>query len=116
VRRTLVPGEDGGWSFAEPKTARSARTIPLPATADPRPTRAQESAKRPSGSWPARDYNNRDLVFATPNREPLDAHNLVSRHFKPIVKAAGLPESFRLYDLRHSLRHPATCQGEHPKG
>lgn len=48
------------------------------------------------------DYKNLDLVFATAEGEPLMVQNLFRRHFKPILKAAGLPTSIRLYDLRHS--------------
>ncbi|MDQ2935498.1 MAG: site-specific integrase, partial [Chloroflexota bacterium] len=33
VRRTLAEGHDGRWVLAEPKSARSRRTIPLPAIA-----------------------------------------------------------------------------------
>lgn len=39
----------------------------------------------------------------------IEHQNIVKRHFKPLLRAAGLPE-VRLYDLRHSyasLRHSA---------
>lgn len=42
-----------------------------------------------------------DFVFVTPIGTPLDADNIRSQEFLPIVKAAGLPH-FRLHDLRHS--------------
>ena len=32
VRRMLVRRKCGGWYFGEPKTSRSRRTVPLPAT------------------------------------------------------------------------------------
>ena len=56
-----------------------------------------------------------NLVFATAMGEPLDERNVVNRHFKPILKAAGLPMSVRLYDLRHTCATLLLAQGEHPK-
>ena len=42
-------------------------------------------------------------------------HNLIVRHFKPILKKAGLSESLRLYDLRHSCATLLLEAGENPK-
>lgn len=44
----------------------------------------------------------RDLVFPTTTGTPQDHINLNRRHFKPLLKKAGLP-SMRPYDLRHSF-------------
>ena len=41
--------------------------------------------------------------------------NLLRDHFRPIVKRAGLPDSIRLYDLRHSCASLLLAAGEHPK-
>jgi integrase len=41
--------------------------------------------------------------------------NLLRRHFKPILKRAGLPDSIRLYDLRHSCATLLLAAGENPK-
>ena len=46
---------------------------------------------------------------------PHDARNLADRHLKPILKRADLPESFRLYDLRHTCATLLLQAGEHPK-
>jgi len=114
VRRTLVPKKDGGWEFAEPKTAQSARSIPLPksvtrALVEHRKSQAEEKLK--AGS----QYENYDLVFTGPKGHAVQLRNLVNRHFKPILRAAGLPQTFRLYDLRHSCATLLLAQGEHPK-
>ena len=53
-------------------------------------------------------YVDRGLVFAGDRGQPLELRNLIRRHFKEILKAAGLPESLRLYDPRHSC---ATLRG-----
>jgi hypothetical protein len=36
-------------------------------------------------------YEDLDLVFATGKGTPLDAQNIVNRHFKPLLERAGLP-------------------------
>jgi integrase len=114
VRRTLVRQRDGRWCFEEPKTARSRRTIPLPTSV----TRAliehklQQAMERLAAGP---KYKNHDLIFATATGEPLHEHNIVNRHLKPILKAAGLPKCFRLYDMRHSCATLLLAQGEHPK-
>lgn len=41
--------------------------------------------------------------------------NLTNRNFKPALKRAGLPESIRLYDLRHSCATLLLAAGENPK-
>jgi integrase len=114
VRRTLVPQGDGGWDFAEPKTAQSARTIPLPRSV----TRAliehrklQTAEKLKAGE----KYEDHDLVFAGPKGHAIQLRNLVNRHFKPLLTQAKLPGTLRLYDLRHTCATLLLSQGEHPK-
>lgn len=105
---------EGGWEFAEPKTAQSARTIPLPPTV----TRALAAHKKVQAAERLKagsEYANHDLVFATAKGAPIEKHNLVTRHFKAILKSAELPTDFRLYDLRHSCATLLLAQGEHPK-
>ena len=55
------------------------------------------------------------LVFAEENGEPLHASNLTARHFKPALKAAGLPATVRLYDLRHTCATLLLQAGVNPK-
>jgi integrase len=40
--------------------------------------------------------------------------NLTGRHFKPLLKAAGL-RAFRLHDLRHTCATILLVAGKHPK-
>lgn len=103
-RVVLSTGARG--TFADPKTDRSRRTIPLPASTVKalREHRLQSKFKGPD-----------DLVFPGEDGQPLDAHNLAQRHFKPLAKAAGLPEGFRLYDLRHSCATLLLAAGINPK-
>ena len=96
------------------KTARSRRAIPLPASAvralaEHRRRQAEERLKL------GPDYQQHDLVFATPEGGPLASRNLKRRHFRPILERAKLPADFRLYDLRHSCATLLLAAGEHPK-
>ena len=109
-----------GFDFMEPKTSRSRRNIPLSnwtieALKDHRRSQLETKMKILS------EYQNYDLVFASELGTPVLHGNLLKRHFKPLLKKAGLP-NIRLYDLRHTtatlLLSTATLllsAGENPK-
>ena len=102
------------WEFGEPKTARSRRPIPLPASiaAELRSHRAGQSAwKLKLGAA----YVDHDLVFASDTGGPLDGQNLAHRTLKPVLEAAGLPKRFRWYDCRHTCATLLLAAGENPK-
>lgn len=104
----------GDWYFGEPKTPRSRRRIPLPASvlrslAEHRRNQAEERLKV------GPDYKNLDLVFATSQGQPLIRLNVVQKHFKPILERAKLPATLRLYDLRHSCATLLLAANENPK-
>lgn len=113
VQRTLLRTKDT-WELAETKTERSRRTIPLPArTIDAlRSHRARQGEERLKLGEAWQDNG---LVFPDRTGEPLDRHNLLSRHFKPILKRASLPASIRLYDLRHTCATLLLTAGVHAK-
>lgn len=46
------------------------------------------------------NYNNQGFVFAVNNGQPLSTNNILNRHFKSLLEAAGLPDK-RFQDLRH---------------
>jgi integrase len=60
-------------------------------------------------------YQNLDLVFATSEGQPLIRLNVIQKHFKPILKRAKLPETLRLYDLRHTCATLLLAANENPK-
>ena len=115
VQRAIIwRATGGGWYFGEPKTARSRRSIPLLASTlrlikEHRRIQAEERLKAGAG------YQHHDLVFTTSEGSPLMPRNLKRRHFRPILKAAKLPDDFRLYDLRHSCATLLLAAGENPK-
>lgn len=114
VNRTLTRYNKGGWKLEEPKTAKSRRTIPLPPStmADLKEhsrNQAEYILSREKG-----EYNKQNFVFAANNGEPLSTNNILNRHFKPLLKSAGLPD-IRLYDLRHTCATLLLSAGENPK-
>ncbi len=114
VQRALIWRSTLGWYFSEPKTSGSRRSIPIPnsltrALTEHRRRQAEERLKA------GPKYQAHDLVFANSEGSPLMRRNLVRRHFKPILKRAGLPESIRLYDLRHSCATLLLAANENPK-
>ena len=62
----------------------------------------------------ASSYEDSDLVFATRKGTPLDAQNIVNRHFKPLLKRTGLAP-IRWHDLRHTCATLLLGSGVHPK-
>lgn len=115
VQRTLCwRRRGGGWYFGEPKTARSRRSIPLPFSVvrDLSEHKRRQAEERLKGGP---SYKALDLVFATSEGGPLLSQNLFRRHFKPILRRAGLPESIRMYDLRHSCATLLLAANENPK-
>ncbi len=114
VVRTLVWRKGGGWYFGEPKTSRSRRTVPFPESVAKalRAHRAKQSELRLKMG---ESYAKENLVFATVDGTPVNPRNLTLRHFKPSLKRAGLSDTFRLYDLRHTCATLLFSANEHPK-
>lgn len=110
VVRTLHKN-DGHWSFADTKRVRSRRVVKLQ-------TWVIELLRRLKGSTEesvsAGDSMFADLVFATARGEPINEEYLVKKHFKPLLREAGLP-NIRLYDLRHTSATLALTVGVAPK-
>jgi integrase len=112
VRRALVRHKKS-WSFEEPKTARSRRTIFLSAPLLQKLAahkRIQGEARLKLGSaWQAFD-----LVFCSDEGTPLTIPNITYRYFRPILTEAKLPR-IRLYDLRHTCATLLLIAEENPK-
>lgn len=72
VQRTLQRRKGGGWYYGEPKTSRSRRTIPLPASLVRsliEHKRQQAEARLKVGA----SYQQHDLVFASQDGTPFNA-------------------------------------------
>jgi integrase len=97
------------------KTEKSRRAIPLN-SAVAALLRAhrdrQEFERRKLGPG----WQDRGLVFTNERGGLLDHANLRRRHFKVLLKAAGIdPDRFRLYDLRHTCATLLLQDGESVK-
>ncbi|MEW6047012.1 MAG: site-specific integrase [Bacillota bacterium] len=102
------------WSFKEPKTPKSRRSIRLSPTVV-QALRLHKAAQAAQRLKAGATYHNLDLVFAGEDGLPLHANSLTRRHFKPILKKAGLPSKIRLYDLRHTCATLLLKARVHPK-
>jgi integrase len=78
-----------------------ARTVRLP----------RSVADELGGYLAGRPRDPEDLVFPAPLGGPLRPHTWIKSFFKPAVRAAGLPEDLRLYDLRHTCASLLIAQG-----
>lgn len=116
VRRSLAVawerGDAGprlGWAFAEPKTARSRRTIHLTATAIAALERQRllQDAARDAAPWAWQDRDG--LVFTDAEGLPLHGHQ-VTHAFHGLLRAAKLP-SIPFHGLRHSAATTLLAEG-----
>ena len=90
-------GKRPEFVLAEPKTARSRRTIHLPGLVVLRDHRVRQLEER-MAAGPA--WQDLDLVFCTTVGTPIVARD-VSRAFAYLLRRADLPPT-RFHDLRHS--------------
>lgn len=103
VRQTLLPlhafATEGFQMVAgPPKTPAGVRTIPVPEwlCADVAELLADRAARRGEAVTPG------EALFQTRYGNPLNRDKLRANVIRPALRAAGLPETFRTYDLRHS--------------
>ena len=112
VRRTLTLAA-GGPRLTEPKTPRSRRSIRLTTSAvgaleRHRARQQNEHAARGDG------WSDQGFVFCTRRGTPIRRDNLHAKHWKPLLRRAGLPD-VRFHDLRHTCATLLLTKGVHPK-
>lgn len=113
VRRSLSKDDEGRPVFKSTKTEKGRSVALLPEVVEAlraHRRRQAEERLRYSGLW-----RDQDLVFPSETGGPMNWDNLVHRNLKPIMRKAGLPESTRPYDLRHTFATLMLEQGENPK-
>jgi integrase len=98
--------------FVEPKTARSRRTIALPAVAVAA-LRRHRSRQLKERLVAGTDWKEHGLVFASSIGTPLDSRNVTHR-LQEMLDDAGLPR-LRFHDLRHTAASLLLAQGVHPR-
>jgi integrase len=111
VRRTLSETRTG-HKFELPKngTGRSVKLSQRAVEALKSHRAYQNEERLKAGSL----WQDHDLVFPTAIGTTMSGTNLTGRHFKPLLKKAGLPAS-RLHDLRHTCATILLMAGKHPK-
>jgi len=116
INRSITRPKPGSsqWNLQETKTTRSRRTIPIPDSVvedlkEHKKKQNNEIVRAKPGT-----YTNYGFVFAAENGEPAMENNILRRHFKPLLKSAGLPD-IRMYDLRHTHATLLLKAGENPK-
>lgn len=102
------------WKLTDPKTTKSRRTIPLPAStvAALKAHRVAQAKDRLSYKG---EYHDHGFVVAQPNGEPMQAAVLRRVHFRPALEKLEFPTALRLYDLRHTCASLLLEAGENPK-
>jgi integrase len=96
----------GRLSLSEPKSRAGRRCVKLPSIAV---NALLEHRKRMLAEGHAGGF-----VFCDTAGGPLRKSNFCRKHFKPLLKAAGLPD-IRFHDLRHTAATLLLLAGEHPK-
>lgn len=100
VRHTLHHEAAGAWRLTTPKTAKSRRRIDLPSLAvealRAHRTRQLEERLRAGEGWEEHRF-----IFTRNDGEPLRGTHVLERHFRPLLRRAGLP-AIRIHDLRHT--------------
>ena len=108
VRITRTVKRHGGvWLFDEPKTKKSRRVVDYPISLNE--VLLEHRAKQ------AELVGESELVFSSLEGTPLHEKNMLTRYYRPLLKAAGLPEEMRLYDLRHTHASLLLLGGVHPE-
>jgi integrase len=93
IRVTESATDVNGKLVFGPTKTRQARTVAIP-----RAVQAELEQHLAMFTAPTADA----LVFTSPRREPIRLQNFRRRTWAPAVKRAGLPESLRIHDMRHT--------------
>jgi len=96
-----APEVDGKLAWGDTKTDK-ARTVQVPRSV------AEEVGAMLAGRA---DLGPDALVFTAPLGGPLRFSKWIDVTFKPALRVAGLPETVRLYDLRHTCASLLIAQG-----
>ncbi len=113
IQRALQYRAPQGYSFVEPKTSRSRRTVVFPASTIQalREHRRRQAAERLQAGP---TWEDTDLVFCNEIGQPLNASSTVTSAFQRALTRAGLPK-IRIHDMRHTAATLLLSQGCHPK-
>ena len=112
IRRGLHRVSGRGLVFEEPKSARSRRTLALPAQLVDG-LRLQRKAQDQEREIAGTEWQGQDFVFAQANGRPLDRRS-DWEHWRALLTAAGVRQ-VRLHDGRHTAATLLLTAGVHPR-
>ena len=106
VSQTVLPvhsfdSEGFGLVTGPPKTSARDRRIPIPSWLCDDLAEMVAARSRGNGG-PLSSGRKSEFLFQTRYGNPLNRDKLREKVIRPALREAGLPESFRTYDLRHS--------------
>ena len=99
---------NGAFSLKEPKTKSGKRLVKIPGI-------AVKALHRHRAMMKAEGLEFSEWVFPDSLGGAARKSNLNRWHWKPLRKAAGLPETTRFHDLRHTHATLLLAAGTHPK-
>ncbi|GMA60348.1 site-specific integrase [Alicyclobacillus fastidiosus] len=113
VTKAISTGKSKRY-FGEPKTRKSRRSVHITdgTVATLRAHKARQAEERIKV---AEYWDDKNLVFPNELGDYSDGTKISKRHFKPILRKAGLPETIRVYDLRHTSATLLMAGNVHPK-
>lgn len=114
IQRTLhwrSKKQGGGYYFDKPKTKNSRRILELPPGFVDELKRYRARQAEALLKLGVRS----ELAFTSETGGPLHWQNVIKRHFKKVLKEAGLPADFRFYSLRHACSTQELKDGVSPK-
>lgn len=115
IERNLVRPKGGGWILDTPKTKKSIRTVHLTPELMELLKLHQVDQARARMVLADKWQTEVDFVFTNQIGGPIDEKHLQKRSFRSTLARAGLPNHFRLYDLRHACASLLLLAGEPAK-
>jgi integrase len=111
VRRSLAKVAAGEWGLTEPKTSRSRRIVPIPATTVRalREAKDRQDAERAGAGRDWQEHPEGQPVFADGYGRRFEP-TYANRQLHLTLKRAGLPH-IRLHDLRHGYASALLTEG-----
>jgi len=103
VKQSLQQLTGQGLVVSTPKSESSRRVVIMP-----------EFVKKALVEHKEKQTVKSEFVFCTSNGTPFSPRNIV-RHFKKTLRIAGLPDTIRLHDLRHTFVSFMLAQNVPPK-
>jgi integrase len=113
VTHSLERIKGSGLQLGDLKSEKAQRALRLPQVCVLALARQKEN-QRIAREWCGAKWKQTDFVFTTSVGTPMQPE-MVTREFKAVIAACGLPRRMRLHDLRHSCATLLLAQGVHTK-